>query len=672
VSDAVGRTIRITNPLGQATRYEYNALNRVTAVVDALGNRTSFTYDLNGNLLSVPDARGQKTQYSYDSMDRLSSRTDPLGGRETYTYDLGGNLDTYTDRRGIVTTYKYDELNRRIFVGFGTQPGPTYESTVSYTYDAANRLVQVSDSISGVVARAYDDLDRLVSETSAEGTVSYGYDAAGRRTTLTIAGQAPINYAYDDANRVSQISQGTSTVQFAYDAAGRRSNVTLPNGVLVGYQYDAASELTSLTYTAGTTAIGNVTYSYDASGRVSSVGGTMGTQTLPSALTSATYNGASQLTQRESGTLTYDANGNLLTDGTNTYTWDARNHLVGISTSAGQIASFQYDPFGRRVKKTVAGQTLSFLYDFITPVEELSGSTPTATVIAGLRSDETFLRTSANGAAYFLSDSLGSTLALVDLNGAVQTKYAFDPFGNTSSTGTPTDNPYQYIGRENDGTGLYYFHARYYSPQLNRFISADPIGFAGGSFNLYAYSNNNPRNLKDPSGRSPCVLGGLIAANVYLGYQIFNELTGRKSSFGPGLAGAWNGLKGTAGAFGVGCALFSGGEALIQAGLSTPVDGAVFYSGYPEAFMEAEQIGTTIGETTTGSLFSSVTPYLPQALVDSGWNYLSGLFAEAAEGEVNIVISEAAQGSSVFWQTEFPALVNNPNVTNWVWTLLPK
>ncbi|HET8889243.1 MAG TPA: IPT/TIG domain-containing protein [Candidatus Angelobacter sp.] len=671
VSDAVGRTLSITNSLGQTKRYEYNALNLVSSVVDALANRTSFAYDANGNLLKVTDPLGNQTQYGYDNMDRLVSRKDQLGASETYAYDLAGNLISFTDRRGVVTTYQYDELNRRVFVGFGTQPGPVYESTVRYTYDAANRLVQINDSITGIITRVYDDLDRLVSETTSLGMVSYAYDAAGRRTSMAITGQTPITYAYDDVSRISRITQGTSTVQFAYDKAGRRSSVTLPNSIVIGYQYDPASQLTALAYTAGTTLVGNVTYSYDQSGRVSGVGGTMSAPLLPAPLASASYNAASQLTQRETGTLTYDANGNLVNDGTNTYTWDGRNHLVAITSAGGQIASFQYDPFGRRVTKTVGGQTTSFLYDFITPVEEFSGGTP-ITTLAGLRADETFLRNGANGPAYFLSDSLGSTLALLNANGTVETQYAFDPFGNTTGSGASSDNPYQYIGRENDGTGLYYLHARYYSPQLDRFISADPIGFAGGSFNLYTYSNNDPLNLKDPSGRSPCLLGGLLAANAYLGYQIFNELTGRKSTFGPGISGAWNGLKATAGAFGVGCALFSGGEALIQAGLSTPVDGAVFYSGYPEALAEAQQIGTTIGETTTGSLFESVSPYLPKSLVNSGWNYLSGLYAEAAQGEVNIVISEAAQGSSVFWQTEFPTLVSNPNVTNWVWTLLPK
>ena len=69
-------------------------------------------------------------------------------------------------------------------------------------------------------------------------------------------------------------------------------------------------------------------------------------------------------------------------------------------------------------------------------------------------------------------------------------------------TETPSANTFQFAGRENDGTGLYYMRARYYSPALQRFISQDPIGFAGG-INLYAYAGNNPVSLIDPLGMDP-------------------------------------------------------------------------------------------------------------------------------------------------------------------------
>ena len=75
----------------------------------------------------------------------------------------------------------------------------------------------------------------------------------------------------------------------------------------------------------------------------------------------------------------------------------------------------------------------------------------------------------------------------------------FEPFGRTTTAGS-SGNSFQYTGRENDGTGLSYYRARYYQPRLQRFIGEDPIGFAGGDVNLYAYVLNNPTRFIDPLG----------------------------------------------------------------------------------------------------------------------------------------------------------------------------
>jgi RHS repeat-associated protein len=195
----------------------------------------------------------------------------------------------------------------------------------------------------------------------------------------------------------------------------------------------------------------------------------------------------------------YDANGNVVSSGTDGYTWDARNHLVATPSGA----SFQYDPFGRRTAKTISGVTTNFLYDGLNPVQELSGGTPTANLLGGLTVDEHFLRTDSSGPANFLTDPLGSTIALADPTGTIQTQYTYEPFGNATTTGATSTNPYQFTGRENDGTGLYFNRARYYSPMFGRFISADPDGFFGGSANLYQYGRGDPIGLVDPTGTYP-------------------------------------------------------------------------------------------------------------------------------------------------------------------------
>lgn len=496
--DSVGRLTRVTDPLGRSTSFAYDNLNQLTSSVNALQGTSSFTYDENGNLLSVSDARSGVTSYEYDDMDRLITRTDPLTHDDTYEYDANGNLEQITDREGQITTFVYDALNRLTEVTYDDS------STITYTYDVASRVTEVDDSVSGTITYEYDDLDRLIEETTPQGTVSYTYDDAGRRTAMTVTGETAVNYTYDNANRLTQITKGTPTVTIAYDNADRRSSLTLPNGVVTEYTFDAASQLTALVYKYGGSTLGSLSYTYDAAGRRTSAGGSYARTGLPQAVNSATYNAGNRQTAFGSLTLTYDLNGNLTGDGTNTYTWNARNQLSSIS--GGASASFGYDGVGRRTTKTLSSTTTTHLYEGRNVVQELSGSTPTANILTG-GLDELFTRAESSATTSFLGDGVGNILGLTNSSGAVQTEYTYEPFGKSSTTGTANANPSQFTARENDGTGLYYYRARYYSPSLQRFISEDPIGYLGGQ-NLYAYVNNDPFNYRDPLGLDPQDQGG--------------------------------------------------------------------------------------------------------------------------------------------------------------------
>lgn len=108
-------------------------------------------------------------------------------------------------------------------------------------------------------------------------------------------------------------------------------------------------------------------------------------------------------------------------------------------------------------------------------------------------------RSDTAGTNSVLVDALGSTLVLTDAAGAPQTRYDYDPYGQTASGGAPGDNSAQYTGRENDGTGLYFHRARYYDPAKGRFTQTDPIGLDGG-INTFIYASDNPVRYTDPLG----------------------------------------------------------------------------------------------------------------------------------------------------------------------------
>jgi RHS repeat-associated protein len=502
LTDGAGRVVRTTDPTGRSARVAYDALDLVTSLIDALGGTTSFTYDANGNLLTLTDARSKTTTWTYNTMDRVATRADPLTRQESFTYDLNGNPLIWTDRKGQVTSFTHDALNRLTLTGFDTTGAPpTYASTVTTTYDAGDRATQIVDSGAGNITRTYDLLGRLTQEVTPEGTVDYTYDAAGRRATMTVAGQTAVSYTYDNADRLTAVTQGSASGSLVYDNANRRTSLTLPNGIVVESTYDDDSQLAGLTYKLGGSTIGDLTYTYDANGQRTAVGGSWARSNLPAALTSATYDDANQIATWDLTSFTYDANGNVTSDGGKTFTWNARNELTGLSGAVS--ASFAYDGTGRRRLRTVGTDAKQYLYDGLNPVQELVSGTPVANLLTGLGIDEYFTRTDGAGVLNYLTDALGSSIALADGSGGVQTEHTYEPFGSVSTSGASTGNTFGFTGREADGTGLYFYRARYYDPRLQRFIAEDPIGFLAGGSNFHIYADSSPTNYADPLGLCP-------------------------------------------------------------------------------------------------------------------------------------------------------------------------
>jgi RHS repeat-associated protein len=514
------------------TTYDTSGVRRA-ATVDALNRRTAYTYNAAGqvNKITVLDGTAQARSETFDwtgPYAELTRHTDGYGKATVYEIDGKGYLKSVTDRqnrKSLVTTDAAGQVTRltdpagkavtTVYAGSDAVQTTDEAGNVSRTaYDgigrpvraAGNRLRRTEDSVSGVVTTDYDDLDRITGEGTPQGSVAHSYTAAVRDRTLTVAGRTATRHLYDANGALQEIQQGgTAVTTVGRDVTGRAERVGAPStGISQTYAYTDAGQVKTITYRNGTTVLGDLGYEYDAAGRPIRVTGTYSRTALPPEFGPATYDAANRIEKVADTAVTHDADGNITSDGVTTYTWNARGELAALS-GADRSASFTYATDGRRTGRTVDGATTTYLYDGTNPLQEsVNGAVAATMTSAG--TDGFQLRESGGTTRRYLTDALGSTVGLVDTTGA-GAAYSYEPFGATTVTGTDNGNPYRYTGREDDGTGLYFYRERYYSPVLQRFLSEDPIGFAGG-LNLYAYVSNQPTLLTDPTGEKPANPGG--------------------------------------------------------------------------------------------------------------------------------------------------------------------
>jgi RHS repeat-associated protein len=502
--DILNGMIKTTNALNHVVQVQYDILDRTTQVTSAEGRVVKYAYDANSNLLSVADPKGNVTRYDYDSRDRLIKRTDALGKVETYAYDANSNLIKSTDRKGQVTTYQYDANDRLVSTTYADG------KVVTSAFDDENRLISLNDTApeAGQHNFTYDLLGRLTKESTPRGTVIYAYDVLGRRTSLKVNNQRAVTYSYDDSDRLTTITEGNETFGFSYDQLDRRAGITLPNGISTAYSYDAAGRLTGMKYSKGGTVLRDLTYGYDEINRRTAYSGNTAPAPRDTATDTATVNALNQYTSRNGKPVSHDDNANQTI---NNAVWDARDRLVSLS-GPNFTASFTYDAMGKRTSKTINGQTKTYLYDGSDLISETG-----ADYTFGPGIDQPLERKSGQN-EYYLSDALGSVIGLTDGNGAIKTSYNYSPFGKKQTTGINSGNPFAFTGREDDGTGYYYYRARYYNPDQKRFIAADSLGFGGGDTNLQAYVGNSPTNFTDPSGNIPL---DEIADVAFIAYDLY-------------------------------------------------------------------------------------------------------------------------------------------------------
>jgi RHS repeat-associated protein len=545
--DAIGNLLKITDANGIATTYAYDPTNNLIRVTDGLGHsRAAYLYDPNNNRVAFANANGNVTFYFYDALNRQIAINDPLSFTTSYGYDPVGNVVASTDAKGQKTQFAFDALNRLISISYADG------QTVAYSYDADGNRTSMADS-HGTTGYAYDALDRLTSIIHPGGKiVKYGHDAVGNRTSLTYPDGKVLSYSFDPANRLVGVTDWTGrNTSYSYDPSGNLIGIDYPNRSILGFNYKSNNQLLSvvttypgrhpvLSFLYFTDQVGNrlltirdsssvTIYDYDALYELTSVNrdgkitsytydpvGNRLSLTEPGTSINYTYDADDRLLSSSTATFTYDADGNE-TSKTNisngesiVYSYDAANRLIHAASGISK-SNFTYDGDGNRVGQSIATGTYDYLNDVASAlpvVLQESGPDGNIGYVHGLG---LISELSSSFDYSYLYDGLGTVVGLTDARGKLVESYDYDTWGESLKSipknRIGTENKFRFTGEALDPeTGLYYLRARYYDPQLGRFISRDP--FSGFntlpiSRNRYIYGWNNPTRFIDRSGKAP-------------------------------------------------------------------------------------------------------------------------------------------------------------------------
>ncbi|WP_169741313.1 RHS repeat-associated core domain-containing protein [Andreprevotia chitinilytica] len=521
----------LTDGNGHHTSYAYDALNRRTSVNYPDGATESFGYDANGNLLTHTDANGTVITRGYDALNRDTSQAfsrsnDGLSGVTT-GYDANNNVLSVIENYGsgtFTTTNGYDDFDR-----LQTRTDP-YGTVAQYSYDAnGNRTRLLTQPDGRITNYSYDVLNRLTQINGQGGVDTFAYD----RSSLLLTQAAITNsinsvYSYDLGKRVSTVTHGKSgapfnSTSYQYDKNGNRlqEKVNRPTGAqLTTYTFDAADRLTGTTV-ADANQSSSTGYSYDAVGNrlTENVSTTVGA-TTSSLNKTYSYNTRSQLTGitvqdstkgNSSITLSYDPQGNLTskTSGADTtvYTYDGRDQLISIARNGTPLGQYRNNADGYRVEKnaTVNGVTQQFhtYWDGVNALQDTDATGLLARYdFAGHNPIGMWQRD--QGAQQLAHDALGSIIATTDATGTVQSETLYDAWGNPTLKVGSSANKFGYTGHQMDGeSGLIYFKARYYDPEIGRFITQDPAAGKDEeplSYQKYLYAYANPTVYEDLDG----------------------------------------------------------------------------------------------------------------------------------------------------------------------------
>jgi len=537
------------------TTYDYDAAGSLLTVTNSAGHLTTMAYDPLGRRIALCDP-------NMGTPSTLTTCSITTQRAWVYTYNPAGDLLTQTDAKGQTLTFTYDLLGRPTFKkqGLTTLIQWTYDTSsispppIDGDYPIG-RLTQIDQPQTGTITRfAYNNVgDTIQSKRQLLGvwyTMSQHYDALHRVDSETFNDGEIVTYNYDGewVNLITSSNSGNYINDVEYNARGQKTDITYRNGLLSHFDYDPNNfRLTAHTTVNPQTLnyFQNLGYLYDNVGNVTSIqdnlgGGTAGrnfqyddlnrltyaegTFGAGQAFTSCTYQyspignpdkcsytfsygdamhpSAVTYNPATSKNYSYDTDGNMMTRGTPTLTWDIDNRVTSISSQGG-TTYMNYDDDGVRVEKNAP--TGITLYPFSGVEIDPNGVMTKHIRIGG----ETFASKKGTNQYFYHNDHLGginviTDISCTDINCIEVQRNEYDPWGNVSKAVGNIDPTHRFTGQELDPeTGLYYYGGRYYDAEISRFVSPDPFVPSPDdpqSLNRYSYTINNPQRYIDPSG----------------------------------------------------------------------------------------------------------------------------------------------------------------------------
>ncbi|SEF08837.1 RHS repeat-associated core domain-containing protein [Pseudomonas palleroniana] len=563
--DSVGRMVRVVLPGGACREYSYNPYGKITAERDELGHVTHYEYADGLHLISRRlNADGTQVKYRYDNVRLLLTAIENEAGetyqldyhpngliqqeigfdgqRTAYAYDLNGNLLEKTehgdDGSQLVTRYERDHAGRLVRKTLADG------EVVEYTYDRQGNLLSVDDG-HWALAYEYDVQNRLTAEHQGWGTLRYGYDACGQLKHLRLPDNNRLVFNHDkgghlatvelngetltshlvNGGREHQRSQGKLLSSYQYDDQGRLLNHGLcdvEGGIYQRqYDYDKSGNLTRLLDTRK----GQHDYHYDPLARLTRANHSQDVQErfghdpagnlLMQNRPGPDIVAGNRLMIQGDHHYDYDAFGNLIRERrgkgqqlVTEYRYDCQHRLIGLTTPNGQTAHYRYDPFGRRISKTVDDTTTEFFWQGDKLIAEHHAerhrsylyepdSFRPLVLLEGFGPKET-------KPYHYQLDHLGTPQELTDNEGEIVWSAHYRAYGEIARLDAcKIDNPLRFQGQYCDAeSGLHYNRHRYYNPDIGRYLTPDPVKLAGG-INAYQYVPN-PTGWVDPLGLSTC------------------------------------------------------------------------------------------------------------------------------------------------------------------------